>query len=263
MVYNAIEQKLAIDRLIDRVKSPRFHDDSYYAAINEAIKKILDDRTENTKRDRKYSAQSTTRLRNELYTLVQPTTPITPAGAIVAFPSDYYYLLSMENTVDGITNVCSSITFNEKGLIERNPFKRSSTVRTYYTENRLGWEIDTPTGSTFSLSEIVYIKMPDTVSIGTDQDKIDSSGTLVAGTTYYVYDEALYNGTTYVEGSTFTATAPLNIVNGTVIDAVNVTNTDMPEHIQDEINSYAAAIMEGTVDDYQKEQNLMNKNELS
>ncbi len=260
---NAIQMREAIDKLIDRTKSPRFNDNNYYEAINQSIKLILNDRVENIKKHKRYSVQSSQRLRNELYTLVPPTVTITPTGNVVAFPPDYFYLLAMQNTVNGDTNVCWPTDFNESGLLERNPFKRPKSYKTYYQENNAGWVISLPLNATFSASLVDYIKLPKTVYIGTDSNKIFAgAGVLTTTSVYIVYDEVVHNGVTYYEGQTFTA-ANTNLTSGTVILNSIIVNCDLPIILHDEIIRGAGAIMNGTVEDWQKEMDLKNQNKES
>lgn len=253
-IHNAIQMRVAIDSLIDRVKSPRFTDKRYYEAINQSIKKILDDRTENIKQPKKYSVQSSERLRNELYSLIVNVAPV--AGVAVAFPVDYYYLLELVVTCNGETNVCRALSYNEDGLIERNPFKKARAYKTYFNETSSGWIIKVPTGGVISAIDLSYLKTPNIVSIGQENNKISTgANVLTLGSTYYVYDEAVHNTTTYYEGQTFVAVnTALN--SGTVINSANIVNSDMPETLQDEIERLAAAILDGTVQDYVSKQDL-------
>jgi len=263
MIYNAIEMREAIDKLIDRVKSPRFTDNRYYEAINQASIIILDDRLESIKSKKDYSFQSSERLRGELASLIPPTLTTIPVGNLVPFPADYYYLLLMENTISGVKNACNSITYNEKGLLQRNPFKRPSQTETYYNERSIGWEIELPATGTFDNSQLAYIKRPNLVSIGFENDKIDSAGLLIDGVSYMAYDETVYNNNTYYEGQIFTAIAPnLNIASGIVIPTSVIVNSDMPEHLQDEVVRLSSAIMEGTVENYNKQKILIDTNNL-
>jgi len=261
MFYNAIQMRMAIDNLIDRVKSPRFTDSRYYDAINQAQKKVLDDRTENIKRQRSFGVQTSQRLRNELSTLIRRATGA-PAGSFIPYPTQYYYLLSIENTVDGITNACRPVTYNEQGLINRNPFRRPKSDKTYFNDSLTGWTILLPTGGNFTQYNMFYIATPVVVTIGQESNKITGPGTLVIGQTYYVYDEAVHNGITYIDGATFVAVNTI-LTSGTVINSSFVIDSDMPSQLHEEIIRLSAAIMDGTVDEYEKENNLKQTNEES
>ena len=263
MIYNAIQMREAIDKLIDRVKSPRFTDDRYYEAINQSSKMILDDRVDNNKQQKGYSVQSNEKLRVELGSLVPPTFIATINGDVVLFPTDYYYLLLIQNTVDGIKNACRPLTYNEKGLINRNPFRKPTSDETYYNENNAGWTIELPVGASFTKSEIDYIKKPAIVTIGTEGNKVyPSSSALLPGTNYTVYNEAIMNGTTYYEGQNFNANST-TLTSGIVIRTALITDSDMPEHLHEDVIRLAAAIMEGTVENYNKQKTLIDFNQIS
>lgn len=253
----------AIDKLIDRVKSPRFNDDNYYDAINQAITMMVDDRVENIKKQKKYSFQSTQRLRDELYTLVVPTAAFAPTGITLAFPNDYLYLLAINNVINGTRGICRPTTFNEKELVKRNPFKWPTDEKSYYIENSAGWEFIIATGATFSSCELDYMKKPNVVSIGNENDKINAgAAVLTVGQVYMVYDEAVHNSVTYYEGDTFTA-ANAVLDSGTVILNSLITSSDMPEKLHEEICRGAGAIMNGTVEDWRKQQSLKLDNQES
>ena len=252
----------AIDKLIDRVKSHSFPDNRYYEAINQAQKIIIDDRVEPLKVKKDYSVQSTERLRNELRSLVRPTVTATIISDTVSYPTDFYYLLLMQNTVNGVKAACKPLTYNEKGVLLRNPFKRPVSDETYYNENNSSWRISLPVGAAFTLCELDYIKKPAVVSIGNENNKIEDTGTLVIGSSYTVYDEAEHNGNTYYEGSSFVAANPV-LTSGTVILTSLITDSDMPEYLHEEITRLAAAIMEGTVENYNKKQVLLSDNQSS
>ncbi len=89
---NAIQLRVRIDQLIDRTRTARHDDAEYYNAINAASTLLVKDRLEAIRVPRKYSAQSSQRIRSELYTLI-PDPPVT--GALVSgnvpYPADYLF----------------------------------------------------------------------------------------------------------------------------------------------------------------------------
>lgn len=260
---NALQMRLKIDELNDRVKSPRFVDNKYYSAINQAIELTINDRIENIKIDKKYSLQSIQRIRDELYTLVKTGTIIIPIADVLPFPADYYYFLYLECTINGSVNYARPTDYNKIGPLKSNSFKYPSAVKPYYNEVGNGLKIDYGSG-TFTIGVLDYIKLPNTVSIGNEGNKITSAGpTLNLGSNYYVYDEAVHNGITYYDGELFIATATSLLTSGTVIESINVVNCDLPELLQNEIIRMASAIMNGTVEDYSKKQDLKNDNQFS
>lgn len=254
---NALQMRMRIDELNDRTKSPRFTDDKYYSAINQAIQMVINDRIENIKQKKKYSVQSVQRVRDELYTLIITNVPIAPASDILAYPTDYYYYLYLDCVIDGVTSYAKPTTYNKIGPLKLNSFKKPSDVKPYYNETSTGLRVLHGSG-TFTSGILDYIKMPNIVSIGNAGNKLTSaSGVLSVLTTYYVYDECVYSGVTYYDGTTFTTPAfATALTSGTVIAAANVVNCDLPEILQNEVIRMASAIMNGTIEDYNKKQDL-------
>ncbi len=271
---NAIQMKMAIDNLIDRVKSPRFFDGQYYDAINQAIQVILDGRTESIKKPVTYSFQSSQMLRNQLQSLIAPPIIVNnPPTNFIPLPADYYYLTLIQSTVKDnfyLTqekNATRPITYGEEGILDRNPFKKPEIDKTYFNEVAGGWDILLPPNSTYIQYILDYLRKPVQVGIGNAGDKITTGGALVIGTDYYVYPDentagAVSGGITYYDGTLFTA-ANVLLTSGTVIPASAVVNCDMPTVLHDEINRLGAAILSGVLENYLKEQNLKAQNNES
>ena len=265
---NAIQMRVNIDTIIDRVKSARFPDDSYYQAINQAIQIIVDDTSESIKVPRKYSFQSSQRLRDRLYTLIAtPTvTGVPAAGNVIPMPNDYYYLTLLQATVqdnftgEKVTNNVRAITYGEQGMIDRNPFKKPKIYKTYFNERDGDWQLFIPPNSTVLSYSLDYLRRPILVSIGNERDKIQSGGTLIVGQKYYCYDDSVENSISYSEGDLFTA-GTTSLTSGIVIPFAKVVNCDLPIEIHDEINRAAGAIMEDSLENYLKEASLDKQNQ--
>lgn len=246
-----------IDSLIDRVNSPRYLDQEYYEAINSATVMIFEDRVDNVKIKKGYSFESVQRLRDELYTLIKQATGI-PIANIIPYPTDYNYSILVEPTVSGVTVSARPITYNESGLIQRNPFKQPSEDLTFYLEQSNGIGIKFGTG-TFSAYSLWYLKNPSLVSIGTQSNKIFAAGVLTNLVSYIVYEQAVYSGTTYYPGDIFNGTGAA-LTSGIVIPRSVTTDSDMPEKIHPEICRLAAAVLAGDVESYNKKQSLLQDN---
>lgn len=261
---NALQMRLRIDELNDRVKSPRFTDDKYYSAINQAIQMTINDRIDNIKDKKRYSVQSIQRVRDELYTLIIAGTAIVPVSDIIAYPANYYHYLQLNCVIGGVTSYARPTDYNRVGPLLDNSWKKPSDTKPYYIEVGTGLKVLHGTG-TFTSGILDYIKIPNTVSIGNAGQKLTSaSGNLATTTNYYVYDECVHNGVTYYDGALFTTSGvAAALTSGTVILASNVVNCDLPEILQNEVVRLASAIMNGTVEDYQKKQDLKNDNEFS
>lgn len=263
MAKNAIEMRVSIDNLIDRVRSPRFGDDRYYDAINQAQARIIDDRTENIKNPKTYSVEAVQRVREELDTLTVDEFPIVPVGNIIAKPANYFHHLSLDVVIDGDTNYARATTHNAIGPLKRDPFRKPSNKKPYYLNISTGIKIERGSTGAFTNSLLSYLKLPDEVTIGTEADKITpASGNLTNGVTYYVYEDTIHNGIERFEGETFVAIAA-PIVGGVVINSSNVTDSDLPGRIHEEVIRLAAGIMMGSDEDYNKKVDLQRDNAQS
>lgn len=255
--------RFKIDELNDRAKSSRFVDNKYYSAINQAIQLIVNDRIDNIKQKKKYSLESVQRVRDELYTLIVPGTVIIPIADVLLFPVNYYHYLYLECLIDGVTSFAKPTDYNSMGPLLDNSWKKPSPIKPYYIEVNNGLKVKYGIG-TFTSGMLDYLKIPNVVSIGNEGHKLtNTSPALALGTSYYVYDEAVHNGITYYDGQLFVATASSVLTSGTVILASNVINCDLPILIQNEVIRMASAIMNGTIEDYQKKTDLKNDNQFS
>ena len=263
MAKNAIQMRKSMDALIDRVRNPRFEDDRYYDAINQAIARIRDDRTENIKDPKTYSVEAVQRVREELDTLVVDELVIVPVASVIAKPADYYHYLSLDVTIDGVESYARPTTHGKLGPLKRSPFKKPSTIKPYYLHISTGIKVEFCTTDSFTTSLLSYIKNPAKVTIGNEADKITpASGNLTNGVTYYVYEDTTHNGIQRFEGETFVAIAA-PIVGGIVINASDVTDSDLPGRIHEEVIRLAASIMMGSDEDYNKKIDLQRDNAQS
>lgn len=260
---NAIQQFIAISILNDRESSARFIDEQYMYAINAAIGMIIDDRTDNIKKPKRYSFESVQRVRDELYTLVPPSLTIVPVGNTLAYPADYNHFLKLQCTIDGATNYARPMTYNESGPLLENPWKKPSNTKTYFDQNVLGFNILRGASGTFSAGILDYIKIPDTVSIGSASNKINpGASVLIPGQTYVAYEDSEHAGAIYNAGTVFTASLG-SLTSGIVILYSLVVNCNLPTKLHEEVNRLASAIMNGAIEDFQKKQDLMNDNQQS
>ena len=261
---------LQVDDYLDRVKSGRFPDRTYMSAINDAIITIVNDRIEPLKQKKTYSVQATQRVRDELQPLIPTpiltltTTVVANVGTIysVTKPADYHYYLELYAKISGVRYFCIPMSYNDRGEIMDNPFRKPSATKPYFTEGHLGIHIqatDTIGSTTVAPTavEFYYIKKPNVVSIGQERHKIVAGGTLTNALTYYVYDESVYSGVTYAPGESIAGSGAA-LTSGTVILSTNTTLSDLPDSMYYEICTKAASIMSGNGDDFAKKQLLNN-----
>lgn len=242
--------------LNDREQSARFPDDSYMKAINEAIVAFVEDRLEPIKKRKAYSFELTQRVRDELYSLIPPTLSIVPSGNTLAYPAGYNYFLKLECTIDGTTVLARPTSYGESGTLKENPFKTPANDKVFFDQYDAGFMITRGASGSFTAGLLDYVKHPDTVSIGLESNKISAGGSvLTSGSVYIVYEEAVHAGTTYAVGATFTASSTV-LTSGLVILYSLVTNCNLPVKAHQEICRMASAIMQGSIEDYMKKQDL-------
>lgn len=248
---NAIEMMERIDFYNDRYKSARFADSNYMDAINASINSLFKDKTDNKKIFRRYSFQSNEQVRRELYTLIKTATIVPTGNTNVTYPVDFYYFGNMYTTVSGNTVFSKPTNLNEIGPLQVDPFRKPTPKKTYYIENKVGLDVYFGDG-TFTSATMTYLKVPDTVSIGTESDKIyPGDPVLTVGEDYIVYEQCVHDAVTYYAGQTFTATST-SLTSGIVILNSTVVNCDLPENVHDEVCKMASEIMNGTIEDYSK-----------
>ena len=82
------------------------------------------------------------------------------------------------------------------------------------------------------------------------------AGTVLANAvTYIVYEQAVYITTTYYSGQTITGNGTA-LISGIVILSSVVVDCDLPVNMHEEVCKLSAAILEGTVESFSKEQDL-------
>lgn len=244
---------------IDRTRTARHRDRAYFNAINEAIWAIVKDRVEPIRVNRRYSVQNAQRISDELYTLVRVTSP-TITGSdkdVIVVPTDYFYYLMMYVTIGGVKYWCTKTTYNELGPLKENPFSRPSDTKPYFTDNDKGFKVFTKIAGIFTTAELTYVKNPATVSIGEERDKLTTGATLTNAVTYYVYEDAVYSGTTYYPGEIITGTGAA-LTSGIVVINTKIVNCDLPVNMHEEVALKAAAILSGNVEDYNKKADFNN-----
>lgn len=259
---NAIQLDLRVNELIDRTRTARHSIPARMNAINGAIMMLLKDRIEAIRVPRRYSVQSSERLRSELYPLVimedENGTPIVGAD-LIPYPTadNYLYYLLLFVTINGVEDYSKPTSFDTVGPLLDNPFTKPTTVKSYFNEQSNGLKLYFGSTGTFSAYKLWYLKNPNIVSIGNEVNQVAQGDPIVNGDTYYVYEEAVYDSITYYEGATFVGniTAP-TLTSGLVIPASVVVNTELPINLHEEICVKAAAILSGTVEDYNKKISL-------
>lgn len=265
---NAIQIDNRIELYLDATRNARYQRVEKSAAVNDAIKKFIDDRFGDEANRNPYSFQFIQQDRDDLYTLIKSATPtVTNLTAIttdyyttgvsrITNPTDYYTLISWNTTVAGIQTFARPITYNELGPLLEDSLKYPTNKRTYYLEDATGYKFYRGTTGTMTVG-IEYIKTPATYSMGTDAQLIDAGvGVLTIGLSYIATEVSVQNSVTYQPGTQFTAAVSTTLTSGQVILASNTTTCDLPDKVHEIIAKMAADILSGVVSDYTRAQSI-------
>ncbi len=257
-IINTVQLMNEVLSLVDRDGSARFSDSKIIKSLNTAIDRIVEDRLDNIKVKKNYSFESVQTVRDQLFTLIPPTLNIIPVGNIVAYPSDYNYYLKMMCTIDGDSVVARPTTYNQQGVAYENPFSKPTDVKPYFDQNVDGFVVyrDIDNTGSFTLAQLDYIKNPDVLSIGNESNKMITGAFLVLNVQYIVYEEAVYNGVTYVEGDIITGLGTVNLTSGIIIPNSLIVNCNLPVKLQYEIIAIAASILQKSISQFNEGQML-------
>lgn len=264
---NAIQIDNRIEFYLDATRNARYGRLEKSGAVNDAIKKFIDDRFGDEDNKNPYSFEFIQQVRDDLYTLIKSATPtVTNLTAIttdygttgvsrITNPTDYYDLISWTTTISGITTFAQPTSYNALITLLEDSLKQPSNKYPYYLEDATGYKFYKGTTGTLVVG-IDYIKTPATYSMGTDIQLITSPSLVVIGSSYIATEVTVQNGVTYQPGTQFTAAATTALASGQVILASNTTTCDLPEKVHEIIAKMAADILSGVVSDYTREQYL-------
>lgn len=257
MAKNIVQMHAEIDTKIDFINNARHESRAYDKAINEAIIQIVNDRYDNIKQPKGYSVESVQRVRDELYTIVVLSSPITPSSDIAAYPNDYRHLLSLSALINGTEREVVPATYDELKQINENIFTMPNNKYPVCTQTATGYKIYYGQGNTLGNVFMVYLKHPAVVSRGLPSQEISAgSGVLANGVSYIVVEDGtVHNSVTYFKGQTFTS-ANTDLASGAVVLRSNTVDCDLPDVLHQEVVNKAAAIMEGWVDEFDSKQSL-------
>jgi len=265
---NAIQIDNRIEFYLDATRNARFQRIEKSGAVNDAIRKFIDDKFGDEEEKNPYSFQFTQQVRDDLFTLIKSATPtVTNLTAIttdygttgvsrITNPTDYYDLISWTTTIDGITTFARPTSLNALMPLLEDSLKQPTNKRTYYLEDATGYKFYRGTTGTLTVG-IEYIKTPATYSMGSDGQLINAGvGVVVVGQSYIATEVSVQNGVTYQPGTQFTAAVSTTLTSGQVILASNTTTCDLPEKVHEIIAKMAADILSGVVSDYTRAQSI-------
>lgn len=207
-----------------------------------------------------------TLIENVTVAAVSSTASDYPNGYRWDLPSDYWFALAEE------ANITVSATTTRVGIVECTIDEYRQRLDDPYSEHKLHYTLAKPlrlfNGNTVELISdgnytvddyyLTYFKKPQEVDVANV-----ASGSIVAGTTYGVYNTdgsyVTYNSINYYSGSTFIGLSGTTTYTESGTSTVN-TSCNLPEHTHDEIVKLAVSMMLENIEQprYQTYQNEVN-----
>lgn len=236
---------------LDRSRTARFYRWQVTQALREAIKLEVDETLGSEMLDpsKPKFFEATQKIRDKLNTIIKSLV-IVPTVNNIAYPADYYRLITIECTIAGKVKYSRPTTYGMLGPLKENPFRKPTNLKPYHVENATGYEIQRDATGTFSTSTMMYIKNWAQVSIGQEADLISAGAGVLVNTTAYIATEvSVHNSVTYQPGDQFTS-ANTNLTSGQVIAVSKITNCDLPIITHESIAKTAASILQGTLKNF-------------
>lgn len=248
---------------IDTVASVRFESDDIDQGITVAVNEVADEKYDHSRLNHHSDTfQKTQRVRDELGDLVKSLdtdgslTLTKSVGSVLisTFPDDYKYLLSIALYVGTTKYDVDPMTYNEKNVIEKNPFRRVTAGpynRLYYIESELGIKIDHPFAEAAPTKvEIDYLSKPVDVFYGYEKGPADTIGTTTPIITSL--SPTSYDSTEYVSGTALTTNGVTGVIDyGLAV--VDFVNPNINGYLHEEIARRAALnclLTSGNIDKY-------------
>jgi hypothetical protein len=247
---NAIQTQSEIDLYIDRARNQRYPRLSYDIAVNNAVRLFIEERAGDKKNPNGLlSYKSEQQVSDELYTL-QSTLVAAPTADVAAYPSDYYFLISIYINVGGKRVRVLPTNENRIGPQQRSNFFNYTDDFPYFIQVSGGFQILHGTG-TISTVEINYLCQASYFTIGNEGQLINPGATLTVGSTYIATQQSVVLGVSYNVGDVFTS-GTTTLTSGQCILQSQTTPLNLPVKTQNEIAKRAAEILTGVSQEYNR-----------
>lgn len=251
LIMNSIQIDVAIELYLDVTRNARYYRWERDKAVNDAIRNFMDNIIDDNINPKKQSGiQSEQIVSDNLFTL-QKRQSAAPTADIALYPADYYTLLDINATINGVSKYCRPLNQNKLGPRLDNAFDPPSSDTPFYLQQATGYQIYY-TG-TLTNVDLDYYKTPVNFTIGTDSQLINPGVVLTLTLSYIATEVSVSAGVTYNVGDQFTATST-TLTSGQVILATNTTTIELPPKTHPEIAKIAASILSGVVSDFPKSQ---------
>lgn len=249
---NSIQTLTRVQFYCDVTRNARYERYEIDTAVSDAMRVFIDQIIDDEKNKRSVSKKDPQVASDSLYTL-QKRQSAAPVASIALLPTDYYSLLDVYATLNGISKYCRPLDQNKLGPRLDNAFDPPSADAPFYLQQATGFQIYYGT-STITNVDIDYYKVPATFTIGTDSQLINSgAGVLTNATSYIATEVSVHNSITYNVGAQFTS-ANTNLTSGQVILAANTTPIELPGNTHEIIAKMASSILLGVTSDFPKSQ---------
>lgn len=249
---NAIATLTRVQFYCDVTRSARYERYEIDTAVSDAMRVFIDQIIDDEKNKRSVSKKDPQIASDNLYTL-QKRQSAAPTLGIALYPSDYYSLLDIYATLNGVSKFCRPLDQNKLGPRLDNAFDPPSADTPFYLQQSTGFQIYYGTAAITNV-DVDYYKVPATFTIGTDSQLINSgAGVLSNATSYIATEVSVHNSITYNVGAQFTS-ANTNLTSGQVILAANTTPIELPANTHEIIAKMASQILLGVTSDFPKSQ---------
>ena len=260
---NAIQIKERIEFYLDTTRNGRFPFIDMNKAVNDAVRKFINDMFGDIRNRNMYGLQVIQQIRDDLFTLIKTST-LTPTALSnvttdygtfgvnhINDPTDYYDFVALMTLISGVQTYARPTSYNELGPLLEDSLKMPTNKRPYYLDDSTGYKIYRGSSGTLTSCDLTYIKTPAVFSMGYENLLIGPGNNLTINLDYIAVEQSYNNLVTYQPGQLFTAGA-INLASGQVILASNTTTLDLPEKVHEIIAKMAAEILSGNVADYNR-----------
>jgi len=241
----------AIEKM-NRSRAPRFDADRRNVAIQDAVRKFINERHASF-REKNKSYELTQRIKDDLRLITRINDTLIFSPTQFTLPSDYDHELGLELLLDGIWTASDPTTQSERQVMNKNFHTRGSMDSPFhYLAGNTVFFDHGPNGTVtqirYTYTTIYpYPYVTDTV--------ISASGGLTIGKKYGVLrgNPVVHDTITYTYGEVFTATLGSITGTGTVIECEEIL---LPFHTHMEVQKMMAAELSETVENYSRKKSL-------
>lgn len=243
-----------VQLLLNTTRSPRYDIDLHIVpALNMAQESYIQDMYDDLKRKKRpYSFETFQRIKSSLRTIVVTEKPLVITGTLAKLPDDYRYDVGLNIVISGRKKRYSvNTTFNEDGPASQNAFDRPSVLEPKHLEHGEYIEVKFGGGlETLDEAYLDYVKNPSEMEV-VSPALVQSSSQLAVDKRYWVLQgSVVFNSKTYTRdmliepsaAATFTGTGVLR----------EIVDCELPENTHQEICNIAAALLSGTVENYER-----------